>query len=235
MRVSGAGSTSRRLRPLACVRLALPLALALVAVLACAASAVAAVPILVKVNPHTGNVTGGETVELKGKDFAVERDGKEIPEVTSVMFGSVPAESYEVVSKTEILAVTPAHSAGRVVVTVSTADGTSSPTPKDDDEFGFQEPTVANELSPDFGPALGGTFVTITGTGFAEGSTETKFIFGTQAATTVECTSHTSCLVITPAAVGMRPGHPLKVPVVVKVGGKSSKRKGAPEFEYEAD
>ncbi len=203
----------------------LPFALlvSLVAIMVGAGTAAADVPILTKVSPHKGNVVGNETVKIVGKGFH---------EVSSVMFGSVPAVSYEVVSKTEILAVTPPHSAGRIVVTVTTPGGTAPKgNIKENGEFGYQDPTV-KELSPAFGPALGGTFVTVTGTGFAEGSGETVFVFGNQTATTVECTSLTSCLVIAPPAVG-KPGKPQKDAVIVQVGGKASSRKGAPEFEYE--
>jgi hypothetical protein len=55
--------------------------------------------------------------------------------VTAVMFGSIPAASFMVSSKTQILAVSPAKSAATVELTVTTPNGTSATAKKDDFTF----------------------------------------------------------------------------------------------------
>jgi hypothetical protein len=63
-------------------------------------------------------------------------------------------------------------------------------------------PTVT-AVSPATGPSIGGTSVTITGTGFATNPGGTLIYFGNNAAGTVKCTSTTSCTATVPAgAVG---------------------------------
>jgi hypothetical protein len=80
-----------------------------------------------------------------------------------------------------------------VDVTVTTGEGGSSP-PVTADHFKVI-PTVTG-VSPNNGPQTGGTSVTVTGTGFALGA-GTKFKFGTNAKS-VNCTSTTTCTVISP-------------------------------------
>jgi hypothetical protein len=147
------------------------------------------------VSPKKGPAAGGTTVTVSGVDFIG---------ATAVDFGSVGAASFAVVSSKSITAVSPAETAGRVNVRVTTPYGTSS------DEFcakgicnirdyyKFVEPTVTN-VTPNSGTTAGGETVTVTGTGFAPGTSETGFLFGTTAATSVSCTSITTCEVLTPA------------------------------------
>ena len=54
-------------------------------------------------------------------------------------------------------------------------------------------------LSPSGGPIGGGTVVTVTGSGFAPGTTGTKFTFGSTKGTLVSCSSSTECSVRAPA------------------------------------
>jgi hypothetical protein len=56
-------------------------------------------------------------------------------------------------------------------------------------------PTVTG-LSPSAGPRSGGTVVTVTGSGFALGTTGTVFKFGTAKAAGVNCSSTTTCTLI---------------------------------------
>jgi hypothetical protein len=58
--------------------------------------------------PNTGPVSGGTTVTITGKGLNL---------AGTVLFGNVPA-SYTIVSSTEIIATSPAESAGTVVVKV---------------------------------------------------------------------------------------------------------------------
>ncbi|HTR89233.1 MAG TPA: IPT/TIG domain-containing protein, partial [Solirubrobacteraceae bacterium] len=64
--------------------------------------------------PREGPSGGGTTVTVTGVNFSG---------ATAVMFGSVPASSFTVSSRTEILAVSPAEPAGTVRVGVTTPNG----------------------------------------------------------------------------------------------------------------
>ena len=68
-------------------------------------------------NGDIGSTTGGTTVTLAGTGFHG---------VVDVTFGGVPATSFQVISPTQIVAVTPAHSAGAFHVAVTTLDGTAT-------------------------------------------------------------------------------------------------------------
>ncbi|WP_063834225.1 IPT/TIG domain-containing protein [Nocardia rhamnosiphila] len=76
-----------------------------------------AVPTLTTVAPNAGPVTGGTTVVLTGTNLTG---------TTAVSFGGTPATSFTVNSSTQITAVTPAHSAGSILVTATTVGGTSN-------------------------------------------------------------------------------------------------------------
>jgi IPT/TIG domain len=147
------------------------------------------------VSPKKGPAAGGTTVTVSGANFIG---------ASAVDFGSVSAASFAVVTSKSITAVTPAETAGRVNVTVTTPYGTSSyeycsrGICSIRDYYKFVEPTVTN-VTPNSGTAAGGTTVTVTGTGFAPGTTETGFLFGTTPGTSVNCASITTCEVTTPA------------------------------------
>jgi len=65
-----------------------------------------------------------------------------------------------------------------------------------------EQPTITS-LAPTNGPRAGGTSVTVEGRGFALGASATIFKFGSRKSTSVNCTSTTTCTVISPAgAVG---------------------------------
>ncbi|MGD0320728.1 MAG: DUF4214 domain-containing protein [Acidimicrobiales bacterium] len=86
-------------------------------------------------------------------------------------------------------------------------------------------PTVTS-ISPTYGPAGGGTTVTITGTGFSTTAEATTVDFGTTAATGVSCSTTTSCTATSPAGSGT-------VDVTVTVGGQTSATSSADEFTYD--
>jgi outer membrane protein assembly factor BamB len=143
-------------------------------------------PSVTAVSPTKGPVSGGTTVTVTGTSLTG---------ATAVRFGSVSAKSFTVTSPTSITAVSPPESAGVVDITVTTPSGTSATSSKDHFKF---TPTVT-KLSPTSGSVSGGTSVTITGTGFALGTTATIIHFGTAKASTVNCTSKTSCTVTAPS------------------------------------
>ena len=76
-------------------------------------------PITQSVAPRTGPVAGGTTVTLNGARFLG---------AASVSFGGVSARQFTVVSDGKIVAVSPAHAAGRVDVVVATLDASANRT-----------------------------------------------------------------------------------------------------------
>jgi hypothetical protein len=93
------------------VAMGVPLALQLLT--PTAASAREFPPGVITASPNSGPTSGGTTVTITGTDLNL---------ASGVLFGSVPA-SYTIVSSSEIIATSPAESAGTVVVEVE--DGTS--------------------------------------------------------------------------------------------------------------
>lgn len=149
------------------------------------------VPSVSTVRPAGGQVAGGTTVTITGGGFTT------IPGIPTVDFGSSPATDVVVVAETELKATSPAGAAGPVNVTVSDAYGTS---PAGGATFTYvAAPTIsAGGLTPDSGPATGGTTVTIDGTGFsAVGGTPTVD-FGSTASPIVDFVSPTEVTAASP-------------------------------------
>jgi hypothetical protein len=71
-------------------------------------------PFVASITPASGNVVGGDTVVITGEFLTG---------ATAVTFGGVAATSFTVNSATQITAVVPAHAAGSVDVSVTTAGG----------------------------------------------------------------------------------------------------------------
>ena len=142
-------------------------------------------PTITKVTPKTGPTTGATSVTITGTNFTG---------ATGVKFGTSPAAKFTVTSSTSITATSPAHAAGLVDVTVTTAGGTSAISLKDHYKF---TPLVAS-VSPTGGPGAGGTTVTVNGSGFAPGATATKVKFGATVSKEVSCTSSTQCTAVSP-------------------------------------
>jgi hypothetical protein len=173
-------------------------------------------PTVASLKPNDGPISGGTTVTITGADFTG---------ATAVKFGSTSASSFTVTSSTSITVVSPPGpgQVGSVDVTVTNTWGSSAISAAD--RFGFR-PTVTG-LSPNSGPAAGGTFVTVTGAGFAPGTTATQFRFGKKRAKSVECTSTTTCTVVAPRH---RAG---RADVTATVSGLSSAtNRPADQFKY---
>ena len=73
---------------------------------------------VIGIAPSTGTTAGGTTVTITGTGFTG---------ATKVVFGTVAATSFVVVSDTEITAVSPAQTAGTRDITVTTTGGASKP------------------------------------------------------------------------------------------------------------
>jgi large repetitive protein len=108
--------------------------------------------------PGLGSATGGTPVMLTGSGFA---------DATGVTFGNTPAKSFTVLSDSGIQATAPPGS-GTVPVTVKT--GGSSVVVG---QYTYQ---AVQSISPASGPATGGTWVIIKGTGL---DSATSVAFGT--------------------------------------------------------
>jgi hypothetical protein len=140
-------------------------------------------PTITKVSPTSGLTLGGTSMTITGTGLTG---------ATQVRFGSVAAASFTVISSTSITAISPAHEAGLVDITVTTPAGTSAISLADHYKF---RPAVTS-VSPTSGPAAGGTLVTIAGSGFIPGATIIRF--GGAAATSVSCSSSERCTAISP-------------------------------------
>ncbi len=147
-------------------------------------------PVITGVTPNSGSTAGGTAVTITGVNLG---------SATGLSFGSTAA-TIGTDTATSITTTSPAGAAGTVDVKVTTAGGTS-PTGAASDQFTYTTPVgpsapVVTGISPTFGPAAGGTSVTITGTGFT-GATAVNF--GAVAATSVTVNSDTSVTAVTPA------------------------------------
>ncbi|MGW7486218.1 beta strand repeat-containing protein [Streptomyces sp. NPDC054786] len=148
--------------------------------------AAVSVPVLMSVNPASGPLVGGATVTLTGTGLAA---------VGAVRFGSVVATSFTVVSDTHLTAVAPAGT-GTVHVTVTGPGGTSNGV-----SFSYTAVSVPVLMSvnPASGPLVGGTTVTLTGTGLAAvGAVR----FGSVVATSFTVVSDTHITAVAPAGTG---------------------------------
>jgi hypothetical protein len=140
-------------------------------------------PAVTKVAPSKGPVAGGTSVKVTGTGFTG---------TSAVHFGAHSA-AFTVSSATKLLATAPAGTVGKVDVTVTNSAGTSAISSADHYTY---TPTIAS-VTPSSGPVAGGTSVIVTGSGFALGA-GTVFRFGSPKATSVNCTSSTSCTMLAP-------------------------------------
>ncbi len=173
-------------------------------------------PTVTKLSAKKGSASGGTSVTITGTDFM---------DATRVEFGSTRADSYTINSATSITAISPEGTTGLAPVSVTTPGGTSGATSKA--KFTFESPTVTG-MSPTAGKRAGDTLVTVTGSGFTPGTGLTAFKFGKTLATSVECSSTTTCTMFSPAAV--KKG---TVDVRATSGGKTSKKTPADRYSYD--
>ncbi|WP_181408820.1 IPT/TIG domain-containing protein [Schumannella soli] len=108
-------------------------------------------PTATSLTPTTGGTAGGTTVTITGTGFTG---------ATGVTFDGVAGGSFTVVNDTTITVAAPAHATGSVPVLVQHPDGTATV------PGGFTYVAAApsiQSVSPNAGPADGGTVVTISG------------------------------------------------------------------------
>jgi alpha-tubulin suppressor-like RCC1 family protein len=168
-------------------------------------------PVLSAISPTAGPSAGGTSVTLTGSDLAG---------AGSVRFGPNAATSFTVNSASSISAVSP-PGAGSVDVTVSTPAGTSPA--RTADRFTYLAAPVLKKLSPNTGPAEGGTSVTITGSGLLNVS---AVQYGASSAASFVVNSATSITAVAP------PGAPGSADVRVSAPGGTSALVAADRFKY---
>ncbi|HEY3842830.1 MAG TPA: IPT/TIG domain-containing protein [Acidimicrobiales bacterium] len=120
------------------------------------------------ISPLSGPTSGGTTVTITGSGFAPG-------DPTSVDFGTGPSDTnlatnVDVVSTTEITAVSPPHAAGPVFVAVIDTGGSAIAT----QQFTYVPAPTIIGISPTSGPQSGGETVIIGGTNLC-GSTAVTF------------------------------------------------------------
>src|SRR5712691_7244051 len=91
-------------------------------------------------SPTSGTTAGGTAVFITGSGYCNT--------VSSVKFGLTPAQSINVLADTLIQAVSPAHAAGAVDVTVTNAAGTSATSSADMYTFVAPSPSIYTALTP---------------------------------------------------------------------------------------
>ncbi len=168
-------------------------------------------PTITSIAPVSGSPAGGQTVTIKGTGFTG---------ATAVTFGSTAAASYTVVSAIKITARTPAHAAGLVDVSVTTAGGTSAAVAAD--QYTFAPAPTVTSVAPSTGPAAGGQTITITGTEFT-GVTAVKF--NSVAAASFTVVTPTSITAVTPPGSG-------RVNVKVTAAGGTSAAVATDKYTY---
>ncbi|MEV8254482.1 IPT/TIG domain-containing protein [Rhodoglobus sp. NPDC076762] len=141
-----------------------------------------AAPTVSAMSPDWGPIAGGTAVTIAGTGFTG---------ATGVTFDGDAGTSFTVVSDTEITVTSPAHAAGDAAVVVEHAGGNAAA-----GDFTYLANPSVSDLTPTSGPLVGGTEVTITGTGFTGA---TGVTFDGDAGTSFTVVSDTEITVTSPA------------------------------------
>lgn len=136
-----------------------------------------------EITPKGGPLAGGTSVTIIGSGFA---DG------VSVMIGGKSCSSVNVVNIYTINCLVPSSVAGAVNVSVTRPDGQTTSAAN---FYTYRPSPVINSLAPATGAVVGGTNVTLTGTGFVAGAT---VMFGTASCIAPIVTSSTTLTCTTP-------------------------------------
>ncbi|WP_283610253.1 IPT/TIG domain-containing protein [Faecalispora anaeroviscerum] len=132
-----------------------------------------AAPTVTSLSPTSGTTAGGTSVTITGTDFT---------DATAVEFGSTASTSFTVDSSTKITVNSPAHSAGKVDVTVTTAGGTSATGTSS--QFTYTEPALAPTVTTGEVSSVAQTTATANGNVTNLGSsnpTQHGFVWSTSA------------------------------------------------------
>ena len=180
-----------------------------------------AAPVVTGISPSVG--PAGTTVTITGTGLTN----------ATVKFGTVTVLAANVISDspTQIVVVSPANIVGTVDVTVVTAVGTSATSAAD--QFTYVQKPIVSGVSPGKGPAVGGSTVTIAGTGLAN-ATAVWFVdktLGAKASATIVPGSNTSTQLVVTSPAGV--ANDTDDVEVVTAGGQSASAT-ADQFIYVA-
>ncbi len=145
-------------------------------------------PHIFSISPTAGSTNGFQEITIYGTAFG---------NASKVSFGQNTSHSFTQDSLAEITAQVPPASQGPVNVTVTTPAGTSLITSLD--LYTYIAPPQITSASPEFANSLGGTQVTISGTGFT-GAQDVSFCG--QPASSYSVSSPTQIVAIAPAHIG---------------------------------
>ena len=151
-----------------------------------------AAPSVVAVLPPTGVPHGGTPVTIIGQGFLDDGAG-----TNTVLFGTLLATGVVVVDDSTLTCVTPAAlGPGDVDVSVTNTNGTGVLGAG----FKYSTPPVLTSIAPTSGTSIGGTTVTLTGSGFQDTSPGINVVtFGGLPATGVVVLSDVSLTCVTPS------------------------------------
>ncbi len=167
-------------------------------------------PAVTAVSPASGPLAGGTSVTISGSGFTG---------ATAVTFGGTPATSFTINSDTDITATAPAGSGpGDVVVTAPGGVSAISAA----DVFTWTAGPIVTSISPTSGTYVGGTSVTISGSGF---SLATAVRFGPTSAPSFHISSNSTMTAVSPPGTGV-------VDVTVASNGGVSATSAADHFTY---
>lgn len=165
----------------------------------------AAAPTITNVAPATGVLAGGTVLTITGTNFVNGATVAFVELPTNNVFGtpsSKVAASVTFVSATQLTATTPsASSAGAVDVVVMNPDFQTATRPSGFTYSAAAPAPTVTAVSPNFGPAAGGTSVTITGTDFV--ATPAVTFGGTAATGEVRINSTTLTATVPAHATGL--------------------------------
>jgi hypothetical protein len=156
-------------------------------------------PVITALSASSGPTAGGTHVTITGTRFTG---------ASAVHFGPSAAK-FKVLSSTSISATSPAGS-GTVDVTVTTKKGTSLPASADRFTYIAPPPPAVTSVDPTSGTQVGGTLVTLRGTGF-KGATAVHF--GPTVATSFKVISDDRIRATAPSGSGR-----VNVTVTTKIG-----------------
>ena len=138
-------------------------------------------PFIASIAPGQGTIVGGTPITISGAYFTG---------AASVTIGGAPATNMVVVSSTTITAVTPAHAAGSVSITITTPSRTST----FQNAFSYASSSILS-IVPDIGVVGGGALITISGN-YLGGATSVTI--GGAPATNLIVVSPTTITAVTP-------------------------------------
>jgi len=140
-------------------------------------------PTVTQVTPPVGSTAGGNSIVVRGTGFRAD---------STVTLGVLDCP-VTVAFPAALTCTAPAHSAGFVDVLVTNSDGQTFSL---EDGYAYATPPTVTGIAPASGTTLGGSTVTITGTGYFPGVTAS---IGGNSCTSVSVSTPTTLTCVTPA------------------------------------